>query len=151
MYDTTAEAHGLEWSWVDDQLAGAGAYWTVTPGDSHPHPRPVWGVWSANTLYLSIGSPTLRAAAASNAPMTAHLGSVTDVVIVEGVAVASTDDRSVLDAYNNKYDWDYTIDQYGPFTIVAPSKVMAWRSAGWAGRDGFRTTGRWTFARHDSR
>jgi hypothetical protein len=28
---------------------------------------------------------------------------------------------------------------------VAPLKVVAWRSAGWAGREGFQHTGKWRF------
>jgi hypothetical protein len=145
MYGSLAEARGLEWPWVDQQLVRAGAYWTVTPGNAHPHPRPVWGVWLRNMLYLSIGSPRLNSDAQIDVPVTVHLGSVTDVVIVEGVVVGQDSHREVLDAYNAKYDWNYTIGEYGPFTTVAPLKVIAWRSAGWAGREGFRHTGKWRF------
>ena len=145
MYGSLAEARGLDWSWVDEQLVDAGAYWTVTPSDAHPHPRPVWGVWLRDTLHLSIGSPELNAAARDGVPVTVHLGSVTDVVIVEGRIAGRNSDRDVLDAYNAKYDWDYTVGEYGPFTTVAPSKVIAWRSGGWAGREGFQQTGKWRF------
>jgi hypothetical protein len=31
-----------------------------TPG--HPHPRPVWGIWSQQRLHLSIGSPAILGA-----------------------------------------------------------------------------------------
>ncbi|MFV0259288.1 MAG: hypothetical protein ACK5PP_12670 [Acidimicrobiales bacterium] len=34
---------------------------------------------------------------------------------------------------------------FGPLTLVEPVKVIAWRMDGWAGRDGFQATGRWTF------
>jgi len=78
-------------------------------------------------------------------PVTVHLGSVTDVVIVEGLVSGPNSEREALDAYNAKYDWDYTIDRYGPFTTVAPLTVMAWRSAGWAGREGFQQMGKWRF------
>ena len=108
-------------------------------------PRPVWGVWLRNVLYLSIGSPRLNADAQVDRAVTVHLGSVTDVVIVEGLIRGPNRNRHVLDAYKAKYDWDYTIDEYGPFTTVAPTTVMAWRSAGWAGRDGFQQTGKWRF------
>ncbi len=145
MYGSPAEVRGLEWAWVAEQLTGAGAYWTVTHTSMHPHPRPVWGVWQRNVLYLSIGSPRLIADAHHDAAVTVHLGGVNDVVIVEGIVRGRNRDREVLDAYNAKYDWDYTIDTYGPFTTVVPAKVMAWRSAGWAGRDGFQQTGKWRF------
>lgn len=145
MYGSPAEARGLEWRWVAEQLVVAGAYWTVTPSSVHPHPRPVWGVWLDDVLYLSIGSPRLSADARDDAAITVHLGSVTDVVIVEGFARGQNSDAHVLAAYNAKYEWDYTIAEYGPFTTVVPGKVMAWRSAGWAGREGFQQTGRWRF------
>lgn len=145
MFGSPTEVRGLEWPWVAEQLVGAGAYWTVTPAKVHPHPRPVWGVWLDDLLYLSIGSPRLQADAWDGAAVTVHLGSVTDVVIVEGFVRGHSSDAQVLEAYNAKYDWVYTIDQYGPLTTVAPTKVMAWRSGGWAGREGFQQTGRWRF------
>lgn len=145
MYGKRAEVGDLDWTWVSEQLVNAAAYWTAIPSSGHPHPRPVWGIWSTETLYLSIGSPLLNSGTTLDAPVTAHLGSVTNVVIVEGAVAGSTDDPEVLAAYNAKYDWNYTVEEYGPFTVVAPSKVLAWRSAGWAGRDGFQQTGRWRF------
>lgn len=145
MFGSPAGTRGLDWPWVDEQLLSAGAYWTVTPSEAHPHPRPVWGVWLRNVLFLSIGSPRLKADAQDDMPVTVHLGSVTDVVIVEGLIAGQNSEREVLDAYNAKYDWDYTVDEYGPFTTVAPVKVVAWRSAGWAGREGFQQTGKWRF------
>ena len=59
--------------------------------------------------------------------------------------VGRTEDDELLAAYNTKYDWDYTVAEYGPLTTLAPSKVMAWSSTGWAGRGGFRRSGRWRF------
>ena len=60
------------------------------------------------------------------------------------------DDQAVssfLDAYNAKYDGDYTIDEYGPPTRIEPERVLSWRSGGWAGRNGFEQVGKWTSAR----
>ena len=145
MYGSRAEAAGLEWPWVEEQLVNAGAYWVVTPGSGHPHPRPVWGVWHEYELFLSIGSPKIRADTEAQGPVTVHLGSINDVVIVEGTTAGSASDSHLLSAYNAKYDWDYTVDEYGPFTLVEPTKVIAWRSAGCAGREGSQATGRWTF------
>ena len=145
MYGARAEADGLEWRWVEDQLVNAGAYWVVTPGSDHPHPRPVWGIWYDDELFLSIGSPKIKADAQAQGAVTVHLGSVNDVVIVEGRTAGSAADSHLLNAYTAKYDWNYTVDEYGPFTLVEPAKGIAWRSAGWAGRDGFQATGRWAF------
>ncbi|MFZ6004662.1 MAG: hypothetical protein ACOYXM_12120 [Actinomycetota bacterium] len=80
-----------------------------------------------------------------NPEVTVHLDSGTDVVIVEGRVSGLTEAPDLLDRYNRKYGWTYTIEQYGPLTTIAAKTVMAWRSAGWAGRDGFQRTGRWRF------
>ena len=66
-------------------------------------------------------------------------------MIVEGRIAGSSKGNQLLDDYNAKYDWNYKVDEYGPLTIVEPTKVIAWRTAGWAGREGFQATGRWSF------
>jgi hypothetical protein len=98
-------------------------------------------------LHLSIGSPVInRQLAADTAPIvTAHLESGTDVVILEGTVAGTTEDATLLELYDAKYDWNYTVEEYGPLTTVVPTTVVAWRSAGWAGRESFRTAGKWTF------
>lgn len=143
MYGQPSDAEPLDWAWVHEQLAAAGTYWVVTPGTGHPHPRPVWGVWSGRRLHLSIGSPTLVRALEPGGLVTVHLGSATDVVVLEGVASGTTADADLLGVYNEKYDWSYSVDEYGPLTSIVASTVIAWCSAGWAGRDGFQATGRW--------
>ncbi len=67
------------------------------------------------------------------------------MVIVEGRATAPAEGQEPYDAYKAKYDWSYSIDDYGPLTKIVPSTVLAWRAGGWAGRDGFQETGRWRF------
>ena len=146
MCGSHAEVGGLRWKWAEDQLVNAGAYWIVTPSTEHPHPRPVWGIWTQSQLCVSIGSPRLKADTGADGLVTVHLGGINDVVIVEGRTAGAISDSQLLDLYNIKYDWNYTVEEYGPFTIVEPAKVIAWRSAGWAGRDGFQATGRrWSF------
>jgi hypothetical protein len=145
MYGEPSDVAPLDWEWVDAELGAAGTYWVTASGSGHPHPRPVWGVWADDWLHLSIGSPVLARLIERNHDLTVHLDSGTDVVIVEGTVVGLADDMAVLRAYNDKYDSQYTIDEFGPLTRVAPASVLAWRSAGWAGRDGFRQTGRWRF------
>ena len=145
MYGERSDVAPLDWAWVDAELGAAGTYWCTAGGGRHPHPRPVWGVWADRWLHLSIGSPVVARLLERNPNVTVHLDSSTDVVIVEGTVVGFVDDVTVLRAYNDKYDWNYTIEEYGPLTRVAPSTALAWRSAGWAGRDGFQHTGRWRF------
>lgn len=87
----------------------------------------------------------MRCIEASN-EIAVHLESGTDVVIIEGNANAlSEPDLEIIDAYNAKYGWQYTVDQYGPLTRVNPMTIISWRSAGQAGRDGFQAVGQWRF------
>jgi hypothetical protein len=105
----------------------------------------VWGVWEVDAVHLSIGSSVVGRALAQSRNATVHLDSGTDVVIVEARLIGPTDDAALLASYDRKYDWDYTSEQYGPLTTLAATTVMAWQSAGWAGRDGFQRAGRWRF------
>ncbi|MGI9602636.1 MAG: hypothetical protein ACR2QE_12175 [Acidimicrobiales bacterium] len=145
MYHQPSDAAALDWPWVEDQLTTAGTYWVVGVGGTHPHPRPVWGIWEARRLHLSIGSPVVSRLVEQDPAVTVHLDSGTDVVIVEGRVTGSADEADLVERYDTKYTWTYTVDEYGPLTTVEPSLVLAWRSDGWAGRDGFRQTGRWRF------
>lgn len=146
MYGEPSRLAALDWAWVDAELRTAGTYWVTAGGGGHPHPRPVWGVWSGELLHLSIGSPVVARLLDQDPTVTVHLDSGTDVVIVEGAAVGPVDDTAVLRAYDDKYDWTYTIEEYGPLTGIAPTRALAWRSAGWAGRGGFQQAGRWRFS-----
>ncbi len=145
MYGTPSEASPLDWTWVEGELVRSGVYWVVASGGAHPHPRPVWGVWGDQRLHLSIGSPVIARQLEQVGTVTVHLESGVDVVIVEGTAAGSTSAPHLYEAYNDKYDWNYTTEEYGPLTTIAPTTVLAWRAAGWAGREGFRETGRWRF------
>jgi hypothetical protein len=144
-YGHESEDEALEWEWVDEQLRESGLYWTNTRVPAHPHPRPVWGVWNDERLYLSIGTPLAREVLSVDPLVTVHLESGTDVVILEGLGVGESAHESVIDAYNAKYDWTYDIEEYGALTEVVPVKILAWRAAGWAGRESFTHSGRWDF------
>jgi len=146
LYGEPSAAPALAWAWVETELTSAGTYW-ITAGDSPPHSRPVWGVWLAGYLHLSIGSPTIRHAIELQRTVSVHLDSALDVVIVEGGVVGPTTDPSAVERYERKYDWTYDIAEYGPLTCVAAHVVTAWRATGPAGRDGFSASGRWRFER----
>jgi hypothetical protein len=145
MFGAPTAAEPLDWSSVEDRLAGAEMYWVIGRGDGHPHPRPVWGVWREQALHLSLGSPALNRLLAADPTVTVHLGDAIDVVIVEGRLDGHTGDDAVIAAYDRKYRWTYDLDAYGAFAVIRPSTVLAWRAAGAAGRDGFVAAGRWTF------
>ena len=70
-------------------------------------------------------------------------GALSDLVPLVTRSVPTT--PALIQAYNQKYDWDYRVSEYGELTQVQPSKVLAWRTAGGAGRDSFQTTGSWIF------
>jgi len=143
MYGEASDVAPLDWTWVDAQLVAAGTYWVVASGGGHPHPRPVWGVWRDGSLHLSIGSPVVSRLLEKRSEVTVHLDSGVDVVIVEGTVSGFSEDESLLREYDAKYEWSYTVEEYGPLTTIVPATVLAWRSAGRAGRDGFQQTGRW--------
>jgi hypothetical protein len=145
IYGSPTEVSPLDWSWVDGQLEAAGIYWVSANGSGAPHPRPLWGLWIDGLLHLSIGSPLINRQVVTQPTVTAHLESGTDVVILEGTVTGTTEDPALLERYDAKYDWNYTVEEYGPLTTVVPRTVIAWRSSGWAGRESFRTAGKWRF------
>ena len=146
-FGAPTDAAALEWSVVEGALRDAGTYWVVAApaADRAPHPRPVWGVWLDGAVWLSIGSPRVNAELRVDPTVTVHLDSGVDVVIVEGAAsLHEGDPAEFVAAYDSKYDWSYDVAEYGPPTRVEVANVIAWRSAGFAGRDGFQQAGRWT-------
>ena len=146
LYGALSDRTPLAWSWVEQQLLDAGTYWVNARTPGNPHPRPVWGVWSQQQVHLSVGSPTLQRAMQEDPAVTVHLDSGTDVVIVEGLVLSSAaTTQALIAAYNQKYDWDYQASLYGELTRVQPVRVLAWRTAGRAGRKSFQATGSWIF------
>jgi hypothetical protein len=129
-----AKGGQLEWSWAQERLEAAPDYWLATVAvDGRPSSRPVWGVWLDGRLLLTIGSTTHWRNLAHNAHVSVTLGHPLDVVIVEGVASAEKD-RDVLarmiEPYNAKYDWNFTVDNFiGGLAAVEPTVVLAWASA----------------------
>lgn len=144
-FGSQSDCAPLGWPWVEAQLGQAGTYWVVPRSDGPPHPRPVWGVWHGDQLLISVGSQVVARQLRADPVVTVHLDSGTDVVIVDGRVEGSSSDAAAIQAYDTKYDWTYTVDEYGPLTVVTPTVVRAWRSGGWAGRDGFQSAGRWRF------
>lgn len=143
-YTQVSSLDPVEWSWVVDQLRAAPVYWVSVHGGRQPHPRPVWGVWHDDALWLSIGSPQLRAASATGAALTVHPESGIEPVIVEGHADPADRDQSPpIASYDAKYDWSYDLAEYGPLVRLPPTTIIAWRTTGFAGRDSFQAAGKW--------
>lgn len=138
----------LPWTWAVERLEAERNYWLVTVRrDGFPQARPVWGVWSDDGLFLSVGHGGLqRAAGNPPTPITVHVDSARDVVIIEGtvdrVAPYETPDvkvepsfevdrailRSSVERYNKKYNWNFDLDGGGLNFLVRPRIVYGWRT-----------------------
>lgn len=145
MYGQPSELEPITWAEAEATLAAAEFYWVTARSTGHPHPRPVWGFWLDDAVRLSLGSPVLRRSLADDPVVTVHVGDGLEVVVVEGSMDGTDAGAASVAVYDEKYDYAYDADRYGPFTVVRPSTILAWTAAGPAGRDGFRRSGRWTF------
>lgn len=140
----------LPWSWAAQRLADSLHYWVATArDDSHPHIRPVWGVWLDDGFWFSTGGLACRNLAA-NRRITVHLEAAHEVVIVEGGATDISDPeqlKPMCERYSAKYDYEIapsgsgvcdTEGNAGPAYRVAPEVVFGWE-------DEMSSPTRWTF------
>ena len=132
----------LDWEWAVARLVEERNYWIVSVRkNGMPQARPVWGVWSDETLYLSVGHGGLqRAMQSPKGPwdVSVHVDSAVDVVIIEGIAErVATDDPERRAAYNTKYDWD--LWKGGLNFVVHPRLVYGWKA------EDVKTATKWTF------
>ncbi len=140
----------LDWQSAVEKIAAAENYWvaTVRP-DGRPHAMPVWGIWLDDVFYFST-SPQSRKARniAANPNVVVTLESGVEAVVVEGTATVVADDEALSafrDAYNPKYEWDFTLEQLqkdGVFA-VRPAVAFAWLGNSEEIFSGSAT--RWTF------
>jgi general stress protein 26 len=139
----------LPWSWAAERLAGSRNYWvcTVWPGGA-PHSTPVWGMWDDSVLWFTCGVHSRKAVNLRADPRcTVTTEDASDPVIIEGIAQARTDDKSIrraLDLMNDKYHAGIEISFLDPArnaTIeVRPAKVIGMRHGDFTG-----SPTRWTF------
>ena len=157
--DWMGRGERLPWSWAVERIEAEKNYWIVSVReDGFPQARPVWGVWSdaAGGLLLSVGGGGLRRADVRKAlPISIHLDSAIDVVILEGVVdrfvgppELVTDQldpeivREAVPGYNAKYDWDFAPDTTMINFVFRPHTVLGWHSTPNAVEGGTR----WTLA-----
>ena len=129
----------LAWGEVEQRLRQSLHYWlcTVRP-DGTPHSVPRWGVWLDNLFYYD-GAPTTRHVRnlTSNPACTLTLESGTQVVIVEGVSVATSADPAGLGArlatafekYHPEYapaPQSWSGEQGGGLRVITPKRALAW-------------------------
>jgi hypothetical protein len=151
----------LPWSWAVERLEAERNYWLVTVRrDGFPQARPVWGVWSHSGLLLSVGHGGLqRTEMAAALPITVHVDSAVDVVIIEGMidrvarnqyeagssrieATYQVDPEETREAtvrFNAKYSWNLEPDQNMLNFLVRPRVVYGWQA------EDVKTATRWTF------
>jgi nitroimidazol reductase NimA-like FMN-containing flavoprotein (pyridoxamine 5'-phosphate oxidase superfamily) len=128
----------LSWTEVAARLAPARSYWlgTTLPSGA-PHAAPVWGVVTADTLYLYTERRTRKARnLAADPRLVVHLESGEDVVIVHGTADDlghPTQVPEVVTALAAKYtrpaDRQYLPDADPSFDVVyavRPRSAMLW-------------------------
>jgi general stress protein 26 len=127
----------LAWSWVQERMAKARNYWVgTTRPDGRPHARPVDGVWVEGALCFG-GAPETRWVRnlEKNAAMTVHLGSETEVVILEGAAEWVSDVKNPVVApmlaeskrkYPEYYGSGGSAPPFRPFWMLRPRVAYAW-------------------------
>lgn len=143
-YGIPTSAKGmLPWSFADERLRKAKAYWVCTVDrDGKPHAVPVWGAWVEGAVYFG-GSPEVLWARnlAANPQIAVHLESGDEAVILEGRVDRITDPKHPLvariaDAYHAKYKMRHP----PPFWELRPRKVFAWTL-----KSMFKDATRWQF------
>lgn len=148
-WDVEAEPP-LPWPWAIERLEGARNYWVVlSRPDGRPSARPVWGVWLEGAFLFDSGS--MDAKLTADPRVEVHLESGDEVVILVGEAERVRDPetlRSMADAINAKYRWDWKPDGFPAPFRVRPVHAFGWISdpSGLDRGANFGRTGtRWTF------
>lgn len=151
-YGQTGEpADLLPWTWAEERIRVAPNYWIIsTTPAGRPHARPLDGVWVDGAPCFG-GSPETQWVRnlQANPEVTIHLGSTTEVVIMEGRAEFISDMTDPLvepsvRASHEKYPQYYTEEDTSvdslPFWILRPRVVYAWTLASFP-----RDATRWSF------
>jgi hypothetical protein len=119
----------LPWSWAEEQLADARSYWVTTIGPSgRPRVRPVWGVWLDGAVQFST-SGRHAANIARDPRVTVNLEDGDECLILEGAAQVVRDEpvrRAFAAAYDEKYDWEMTLDFVDVVYVVRPQRAFGW-------------------------
>jgi Pyridoxamine 5'-phosphate oxidase len=127
-----AAGDALSWDWAEERLEATLSYWLVSVrADGRPVTRPVWGIWQDDQLLLSVGSTSHWRNLGANPGVTVSLGDAAEVVVVEGRAGVEADPATIeryVEAYNAKYEWNFTIDTAGGTIAISPTTVLAWIS-----------------------
>lgn len=140
----------LTWTWVSQQLIKSRNYWIATTRpNGNPHVAPVWGVVIDDIVHFGTSESAVKAKnIAHNANVIVHLESGDDCVIIEGQAIAVTDENilaKMAALYPTKYpEFAPTVEDLGKNGnyAIQPKVVMAWHES-----DFPNTATRWVFTR----
>jgi hypothetical protein len=140
----------LPWEAAVERLIAARNYWVASSSAAGiPHSMPVWGVWRDDHFLFSTGPTTRKARNLIENPFAVvHLESGAELVVVEGVVRQVSNEDVVgdfLSAYNPKYNWNFTADDFrsGGLFEVEPRRAFAW--LGDEGEAFSGTATRWVF------
>lgn len=118
----------LPWGWAEYRLQKARNYWITTHSSStYPHARPVWGIWTENSLLFSTGGLIGRHVGL-NDRVQINLESGDEVVLLEGQVKVLKDPATLstwISLYKDKYNWDVS-EQPGDVFQVHPKRALAW-------------------------
>ena len=116
----------LGWRWASDKLQRSHNYFvSTTRPDGRPHCMPVWGVWFDDVFYFSTAPDSVKARNLANNPHCVVCSEgASEALIIEGVAEVFTNRtalKKILNAYEDKYNWEMDPDE-GPYFAVYPTK-----------------------------
>jgi hypothetical protein len=126
-YGIAASEEGLlAWDWAVEKLKASRNYWiSTTRADGRPHAMPVWGVVMDDALWFGTSPESVKGRNLERTgQVVAHTESGDEVVILEGTAEQARTPTTVLDAYEEKYNFR---PEPGPFWVVRPTAALAWR------------------------
>jgi hypothetical protein len=104
---------------------------TVRP-DGRAHLTPIWFVWLHDAFWICCNTETVKARnMRANASVAVSLESGSDPVVVEGTAVLHSRPypADVIDAFEQKFDWDISGDAPDPdgdFGVLAEITPVKW-------------------------
>ena len=135
-YGITKAKRHVEWSHIEERLAGDRVYWIATVGSGgRPRIRPIDGLYLDGVIWVG-GSHETRwvRELADNPHVAVHLDGIDDVVIVDGVAetLTTVDDETaerLVSASNAKFpEYGMQASFYVSNGAIAirPRKVISW-------------------------
>jgi len=135
-YGITKAKRHVEWSHIEERLAGDRVYWIATVGSGgRPRIRPIDGLYLDGVIWVG-GSHETRwvRELADNPHVAVHLDGIDDVVIVDGVAetLTTVDDEtaerlaSASNATFPEYGMQASFYVSNGAIAIRPRKVISW-------------------------